>query len=186
MGKIQAAGLLCVSALLGLPFFGQSVRPDSNARSNEIPLQIIVVSTPEQAHQVLEKLSAGYDFATLAREKSIDATANSGGYMGRMDPAALRSELREALNRLGSGQLTSVTHIPSGYAILKVLPEKVASELENATIARLQAMSSFGSVVYSPVVSGIGEAEEAFLRFPKPEGWEQDSLVTCEVRKDSL
>ncbi len=186
LAKVLAAGILWVSALFCLPLLSQSVPLDSNARSNEIPLQIIVVSTPEQARQVLDRLSSGYDFATLAREKSIDATANSGGYMGRMVPSALRTELRDALKGLGPGQLTSITHIPLGYAILKVLPEKAAAELESAPIARLQAMSSFGSVVYSPVVSGIGEAEEAFLRFPKPKGWEQDSVMTCEVRKASL
>jgi len=39
-------------------------------------LRVIVVRTPEQANQALEKLKAGYDFSTLAKEKSVDPTAD--------------------------------------------------------------------------------------------------------------
>src|SRR5215471_14005687 len=178
--------MLCGSGLLCAFLYGQSGKPDESARPKVVALQVIVVNTPEQANQVRERLKAGYDFATLAKEKSIDPTADSGGYMGRMDPASLRPELRDAVKGVGLGQISSVTRIPSGYAILKVLPESKAAEIENAPKARLQALSAFGSVLKSPGISGFGDANDALLRFPKVQGWERDPVLGCQMRAQSL
>jgi tetratricopeptide (TPR) repeat protein len=177
---------LCGSGLLCAFLYGQSAKPDTNTSPKEVALQVIVVNTREQANHVLERLKAGYDFAALAKEKSIDPTADSGGYMGRMEPTSLRPELREALKGVGPGQISAVTRIPSGYAILKVLPERKAAEIENAPKARLQALSAFGSVLKSPGISGFGDANDALLRFPKPQGWERDFVLGCQMRMQSL
>ena len=177
---------LCGSGLLCALLYGQSAKPDGNARPKEAALRVIVVSTPEQAKQILERLKAGYDFAALAKEKSIDPTADSGGYMGRMDPASLRPELRDAVKGVGPDQISAVTRIPSGYAILKVLPDSKAAEIENAPKARLQALSAFGSVLKSPGISGFGDANDALLRFPKASGWDRDFVLGCQMRSQSL
>src|SRR5690348_14441690 len=177
---------LCGSGLLCAILYGQSTQSGSNTNSKQLALQVIVVATPQQANQILEKLKAGYDFASLAKEKSIDPTADSGGFMGRMDPAVLRPELRDALKGLGPGQISPIAHIPSGYAILKALPEGEAAAIENAPKARLQAMTAYGSVTISPGISGFVEAEDSFLRFLKPPNWDQDSTVACQMRTQSL
>jgi len=104
---------LCGSGLLCASLYGQSAKPEGSAKPKEVALQVIVVNTPEQAQRVLERLKAGYDFASLAKEKSIDPTADSGGYMGRMDPASLRPELRDALKGVGPGQISAVTRARS-------------------------------------------------------------------------
>ena len=178
--------MLCGSGLLCALVYGQSVKHDEDASRKEIALQVIVVNTPEQANQVLERLKVGYDFASLAKEKSIDPTADSGGYMGRMDPASLRPELRDAVKGVGPGKISAVTRIPSGYAILKVVPENKAAEIENAPKARLQALSAFGSVLKSPGISGFGDANDALLRFTKAQGWERDFVLGCQMRTQSL
>lgn len=177
---------LCVSGVLCALLYGQSAKTDGSAPAGEVALQVIVANTAEQANQLLERLKAGYDFAALAKEKSVDPTADSGGYMGRMDPATLRPELREALRGVGPGQISAITRIPSGYAILKVLPESKAEEIENAPKSRLQALSAFGSVLKSPGISGFGDANDALLRFPKAPGWDRDSVLACQMRTQSL
>jgi tetratricopeptide (TPR) repeat protein len=177
--------MLCGSGLLW-DLYGQSAPPAAKEGSKEVTLQVIVVSTPELANQVLERLKAGSNFATLAKEKSIDPTADTGGFTGRMDLAALRPELRDALKGVAPGQLSPITRIPSGYAILKVIPEKEAEKTENVPRARLEAISAYGSVLYSPSVSGLLEAEEALVRFPKVSGWERDPMLTCQMRTQSL
>src|SRR6516164_8166731 len=96
-------GLLCGSGLLSALLYGQLAPSAANGSSKEVTLRVIVVRTPEQASQALERLKAGYDFATLAKEKSTDPTAGSGGFMGRMDLAALRPELRDALQGVAQG-----------------------------------------------------------------------------------
>jgi parvulin-like peptidyl-prolyl isomerase len=77
---------LCGSGFLGAFLYGQSAQPDASASPKELALQVIVVNTPEQASIVLERLKAGYDFAALAKEKSVDPTADSGGFMGAWTP----------------------------------------------------------------------------------------------------
>src|SRR5215468_8485802 len=160
------AAALCGSGLVCPSLYGQSAEPDASAKPKGVALQVIVVNTREQAQRVLEQLKAGYDFASLAKEKSIDPTADSGGFMGRMDPAGLRPELRDALQGVAPEQLSAVTRIPSGYAILKVIPQSEAEKRENPPKARLAALLAYGSVLYSLDISGLVEAEEALLRFP--------------------
>src|SRR5258707_187181 len=99
-----------------------SVGQDASV-SREIPLSVIVVSSEAEARKVVERLKNGEDFAALAREISTDPTANQDGYMGKLDPAKLRSELRETLQGVGQGQYSAITKISGGYAILKVLAE---------------------------------------------------------------
>jgi tetratricopeptide (TPR) repeat protein len=171
--------------ILCLPAFCESPAPAGPSPA-KVPLQIIVLSSSEQAQRIFVRLKNGDDFGVLAKEKSTDPTADAGGYMGRIEPASLLPELRDALRGLAPGQISPVTHIPAGYAILKLMPESAASELENASQQGLQSLSAPGSVKFTPNVSGFPEASAAFARFPKPDGWEQDPKMACQIRKESL
>jgi tetratricopeptide (TPR) repeat protein len=192
LGTIRRTGgcllglMLCGSGLVWGLLYGQSAPPAAKESTKEVALRVIVVRTPELASQVLERLTAGYDFATLAKGKSIDPTADSGGFMGRMDLAALRPELRDALQGVAPGQLSPITRIPSGYAVLKVIPESEAEKTENPPRTRLAALTAYGSVLYSLSISGLIDALEALRRFPKVSGWERDPILTCQMRTQSL
>jgi hypothetical protein len=100
--------------------------------------------TQAGAEAVLKQLNAGADFSVLAKEKSTDATAVDGGYLGKMDPKGLRLELQEALNGRTVGQLTGVVHLPSGFAILKVLEH--APALEDLNPDRMKSLISTGVI----------------------------------------
>src|SRR5579875_3226189 len=88
--------------------------------SPSLPLRILVVPSAQQAQTILHRLRKGEDFAALAQQSSTDPTANQGGYVGTIDPANLRPELRDALKGLAPGDLTNIIKIPTGYAILKI------------------------------------------------------------------
>ena len=60
-----------------------SIFSAQNTPSPNAGLRIIVASSAEQAQQILDRLKNGEDFAALAKEKSVDATADDGGYMGK-------------------------------------------------------------------------------------------------------
>jgi tetratricopeptide (TPR) repeat protein len=150
-----------------------------------VSLRIIVVGSASEAQQVLDRLKHGEDFATLAREKSTDSTASDGGYMGELDPATLRSELRDALQNVAPGQITGMVKIPSGYAILKVMPEQ-AQPSESKSANQLLPLSARGSIRYSTNVGGAPEADAAFQAFNKPDGWQQDLKAICQIRQQSL
>ena len=163
-----------------------SSRAQEKAASREIPLAIIVVNSAAAARQVVERLSKGEDFAAVARETSADPTANQGGYLGRLDPAKLLPELQRALRGVAKGQLTAVTRIPAGYAILKVLEEAPRAEAGETDPNRLQALTGAGSVRLTPGFSGFTEVMHAVSRFPKPEGWNRDLPQACRVRQQAV
>ena len=81
------------------------------APSSNVGLCIIVVGSADQAEEILENLKKGGDFAALAKQKSTDATADEGGYMGKVDPGRLRPELREALKGIKPGETTGVIKV---------------------------------------------------------------------------
>ena len=151
-----------------------------------VDLRIIVVDSSLLADRVTQRLKSGEDFAALARELSIDPTASDGGSMGRVDPSSLRAELRDALKGIVPGQTTSVVRVPSGYAILKVVPPGDADALQNTSPARILPSAATGAIRDAPNVGGKGEADLAFRNFPKPDGWSQDLQAMCRIRKQSL
>lgn len=194
--------------LLGLFFFLaaflQSVAQVASSSATEI--RIIVVDSQTEAEHILDRLRAGEDFATLAREKSIDPSAANGGWLGRIDPASLRTELREALSKTDHRQLAGPVKISTGFAILKVeesggdaktgaaaAPQSgsgqgtaSASGGQGMTPTGLLALAGRGKVAYPPDVSGAVEVEVAFKTLPKPAGWDHDLRSVCEVRKRTL
>jgi FG-GAP-like repeat/PPIC-type PPIASE domain/ASPIC and UnbV len=157
-----------------------------NGPSPNPGLRIIVANSAEQAQKIVERLKNGEDFATLAKQNSVDATADDGGYMGKLEPGALRPELREALKGLGPGQITGVIKVPTGFAILKVLPANDAGGDKNSNPARIQPLVASGTVRYAPNVGGKNEADLAFRSLSKPEGWSQDLAGLCSIRRKSL
>ena len=179
----KAANLLlafvCVYFLCGKAWGQQLASPD-------VGLRIIVVGSADQAAEILENLKKGGDFATFATQKSIDPTADDGGYMGKVDPARLRPELREALKGIRPGETTGVTKVTGGYAIVKVLLPSESPEIRNASPARNLPMAATGIIRYPPSVGGKNEADLAFRSLPKPQGWNQDLQGICEIRKKSL
>jgi tetratricopeptide (TPR) repeat protein len=153
-------------------------------KSGEIIVQIIVVDSATEAERILQQLKTGADFATLAKQKSIDPSAATGGFMGQMNPATLRPELRDALKNVQPGQVSGVTRFSEGYAILKVLPPSAAANVPNSRPNI--STSARGSVRYALNIGGLNDADAVFNALPKPSGWQQDLPAICEARKQSL
>src|ERR1700683_2177485 len=80
-------------AVLGLILFSRVARTGDDA--NATAVRLIVVNSAEDAQAIENRLKAGADFAVLAREASVDPTSASGGFLGKIDPASLRDELRD-------------------------------------------------------------------------------------------
>jgi tetratricopeptide (TPR) repeat protein len=155
-----------------------------NEAPQKIDLGIIVMQTREEAQAVLKQLKGGTDFSILAKEKSIDATSSDGGYMGKLDPGKLREELREGLHGRAVGEVTDVIPLPSGFAILKVLP--AAPPVSDLNPKRISSLVATGAIRYGPPVAGLNEANTAFQDRPKPDGWNRDFNRVCQLRRESL
>jgi tetratricopeptide (TPR) repeat protein len=180
-GKLACALLFC--AFLCIHALAQTT-----STTREVPLRVIVAADEPAAHQIVERLAKGEDFSLLAKEKSIDPTAQAGGYMGLIDPNSLRSELREVLQGLTPGKASKIAHIPEGYAILEIIPSSATKASENVgrgQPAVLTALQAPGAIRFTPDVSGIGEAQSALFKLPKPPGWGQDLRQICQTRNDT-
>ena len=151
--------------------------------TTEVDFGMIVLATADQAQEVLRQLRAGMDFGVLAKEKSIDPTAKDGGYLGRLEPSALRPELRVAVTALRPGQITDVIQISSGFAILTVFPSR--PRLEDLDADRIKSLVSSGAVRDTIDISGISGATAALVHYAKPEGWERDLSQVCAARRNS-
>jgi tetratricopeptide (TPR) repeat protein len=154
-----------------------------DSTSHPVELGIIVTSTEAEAASVLQQLNAGWDFGVLAKEKSIDPSSSSGGYVGRMNPGQLRPEVRDALSTLTTGQLSGVVPIPTGFAILKILP--IASATEDLNPNRIKALIASGDIRFGPTIGGLSEADSLFRNYPKPDGWARDLHQSCDLRTQS-
>lgn len=175
-----------VLACITLLWFSPASLWTQGTNSNGLDLRIIVVDSAGQAERVLQELKNGKDFAALAKQVSTDPTASDGGYMGRLDPSTLRGELRDALKGIAPGQITDVIRLPSGYAVVKILPPSETATSQKANPAQTLPFAATGGIRYAPYVGGKGEADLAFRNLDKPEGWSQDLKGLCQIRQRSI
>ena len=176
------AGLVAAVAIT----VGVGSRASQDATGTPVVLRMIVVATPDEAARIAEQLRQGADFASLATAQSIEPTARDGGWLGAVDPATLRPELRDALGGVRVGEVTGVVRIPTGYAILKIVPaSEAAGRGSSSPLQRLSASAS--SVVYAGLsVSGLAEADAVLLAMQQRPGWGEDLQNVCEVRRQSI
>jgi tetratricopeptide (TPR) repeat protein len=192
--KICSLVLLSLIAASWSPLFSQDSQTDQSADADAVPLQVIVVRTPEEAQAVLDRLNKGEDFGALAKELSIDPTADAGGFIGNVSPSSLRAELRDALSGVAPGQVTGIVQIPSGYAILKIMANGgsgknfgTSSMGETAPDpGRSFDLAAGGAVKYTLQIDGDSEALAVLNHFPKPAGWNADPHTVCAMRKQSM
>lgn len=153
----------------------------SGAQSED--LGIIVTPTAEKAAAVLKRLQGGWNFGVVAKEESTDVSAENGGYLGKMSPADLQPELRNAVLGIHPGEYTGVVHTQNGFAILTVF--KAAPKQQVLDGKRIQTLARTGVVRFGVDVGGMQEADAAFSDVPKPDGWNRDLQEVCSLRKSS-
>lgn len=96
--------------------FAQTGAPDPNESR---ALRLIAVGTEDEAREVLVRLAAGADFEAVARERSIDATGGTGGYLGDFSLDALNAQFRTALERVDPGVVTSPLALGGRFVMLR-------------------------------------------------------------------
>ncbi|HMU49338.1 MAG TPA: SurA N-terminal domain-containing protein [Geminicoccaceae bacterium] len=86
---------------------------------------VLPVYTPEQeanvladARQLVVALRGGSEFAPLARQMSVAASAETGGDLGWIPSSALAEDLRNALSRMSPGQFSDPIRTPLGVQVL--------------------------------------------------------------------
>src|SRR4029079_13369033 len=158
VGLIVAA---LVAAALA-PVRSQAPQPATPPQT--ILFRIIVVESADAAQRVRDQLAAGENFPALAQRISVDATGRNGGLVGPVAIADLRGELRTALDALHVGELSGIVRLPTGFAILKLVPaeEAVVAARGGTNDSGIMgsgtnALSAAGAVKYVFDISGYIE-----------------------------
>jgi tetratricopeptide (TPR) repeat protein len=181
--KGKGRWLIASAAAISILTLG-TLRVGGTQSGNEVDVGVIVVATANEAHEALQQLEAGMDFGVLAREKSIDAAANDGGYIGRFQPSQLSTEFQDAVRRLKPGQFSGVIPISSGFAILTVFTSPPRTQDLDAD--RIKLLASRGVVRDTIDISGMASANAAFQGYAdKPAGWNRDPSQVCAIRTNS-
>jgi foldase protein PrsA len=74
----------------------------------------------QKAEEVLTKVKAGEDFATLAKQYSQDTTAANGGDLGFFSKGKMVPEFEQAAFSLKAGEVSGLVKSVYGYHIIKV------------------------------------------------------------------
>jgi hypothetical protein len=94
--------------------------------------------------------------------------------------------LRDALQGVRPGQFTQPVHIPSGYAILKIVGEPSDSKANEGDPARSFDLAAAGTIRSAPEIGGLSEAEATIIDYPRVASWSADPHTVCEIRNESL
>ena len=183
MLKGQSVLLPLALMVVSCAFPVERSRAQEAAPGNEMHLVIIVTRTSEEAQAVLKALNAGMDFGVIAKEHSIDPSADNGGYLGELNPANLPPAERDALQKMHGEKFTGIVPVNSGFAILTILPGP--PKVQNLNADQMKRLASSGVIRQSISVAGLVESDAAFRQYPKPDGWELDSREQCNLRNES-
>lgn len=80
----------------------------------------ILVRTESEARDILTELAGGKNFEELAREKSLDTTAQVGGDIGYFTYNQLVPEVEEACFNMKVGEISGIVRTKYGYHIIRL------------------------------------------------------------------
>jgi peptidyl-prolyl cis-trans isomerase C len=136
------------------------LRDDEGFSQEEVHARHILVSSEDQAKEVIAALAGGADFATLAGERSVDPSARSnGGDLGFFRRDQMVPEFAEAAFALEPGQRTlEPVHTQFGWHIIEVVERRTGTPSFEETQPRLRQELA-REIVLALVADLRGEAE---------------------------
>jgi hypothetical protein len=98
------------------------VTEDLKPFEDQVWTRHILVATEEEANSVLDRLTAGEDFAVLAAELSLDSgSATSGGDLGWFGTGRMVAEFEEAAFALEEGEISQPVKTTNGWHIIQLI-----------------------------------------------------------------
>lgn len=117
--------------------------------ADHVHLHVIVVTDYDAAQDAFARLEAGEDFANVAGEVSIDASAADGGDVGWVPPVIISDygdmiaslEVNEPFGPIAYYSDSTTSSTPSAYYIFMVSEKESGRELDEDNLAILQSMA---------------------------------------------
>ncbi len=109
-------------------FFKQNEAQFNEVESRRV--QHILVKDQSKAEELMKKAKSGADFATLAKENSLDPTGQNGGDLGWFQRGQLVKEFEQAAFSLKSrGEISGLVHTQFGWHVIKLLDVRIRPKL---------------------------------------------------------
>jgi len=121
--------MLLAAYLQQNPITEEEVRADYNRQlsllgqtgnSTQYKISVIVVSSENEAKEIVSRLNRGVSFAALARERSIDNSKANGGLIGWVLPNQVNPTLAEVMVKMNKGAFAGPIATGEGWNIIKV------------------------------------------------------------------
>jgi TonB family protein len=119
-----------VRVLVQMPVVFALAKIGERSGGPQMRISAIVLTTRDEAGQVLERLNAGDDFATLAGAHTTGVGKDAGGDLGYFRPSELMPELGAVAMLLEVGQHSDIIETEIGFLIIKKTDERQAQDVE--------------------------------------------------------
>lgn len=97
---------------------------DKYTNKEQVTASHILVEEEDTAKEVLKKLKEGSDFSELAKNYSIDGSAEKGGKLGSFTRGRMVKPFEEAAFALNVGEISDIVKTQYGYHIIKVTDKR--------------------------------------------------------------
>jgi len=145
----------------------------------EIHARHILVATEAEAKEVEERLKKGEDFATLAKEKSKDPSAE-GGDLGYFRRGQMLKPFEDAAFALKEGEISKPVQTQFGWHIIKV-EEKRTRPLPTFDQVKDQIMSQLAAQKAKETIRGLNANAKIEITDPEIKKSMQDAAVRGEA-----
>jgi len=145
----------------------------------EIHARHILVATEAEAKEVEERLKKGEDFATLAKEKSKDPSAE-GGDLGFFSRGQMLKPFEDAAFALKEGEISDPVQTQFGWHIIKV-EEKRTRPLPTFDQVKDQIMAQLTAQKAKETIRGLNANAKIEITDPQIKKSMQDAAVRGEA-----
>jgi len=92
--------------------------------TTEVLAAHILVSTLQEANDLLVQINDGAGFDTLAREHSSCPSSGKGGVLGWFGRGRMVKEFEDAAFKLKKGEVSTPIHTQFGYHLIKCIDQR--------------------------------------------------------------
>lgn len=134
--------------------------------SEEYRARHILVSSEQQAKDIIAQLNKGADFAKLAKKYSSDGSAKSGGELGWFSPDTMVAPFSAAVEKLKKGEYTRApVHTQFGWHVIQ-LEDTRTSPAPSLDSVRQQIQNELQGKSIEDYVNGLRGSAKVDIKTP--------------------
>lgn len=131
----------------------------------EVHARHILVRTEAEAQELKAKLDAGADFAELAKEYSLDGSAQNGGDLGYFGKGRMVQPFEDAAFALEPGEISEPVQTQFGYHLIKV-EDRIEPEFADVVVDIKNTLTKQKARTQDEIITDLLERAEVEVFWP--------------------